>query len=328
MRAEMIEEDFEYIEGNKEAVCVNVAVFTYNHSSFIRKAMDSIFMQKTKYSYNVIIGEDCSTDDTRDILMEYYEKYPDKINLILWNHNAGMDRNEIEVLKKCKGKYIAYLEGDDYWTDACKLEKQVSFMEDNEQYIGTAHNVRCVDKNGDFLHRDYGAYPYKEDHIYDLDNVKRMELVGQTAGMVYRNIWTGFRKENWEKYFTCEANGDLKVSLMLGSLGKVYFFQDIMADHRRVFEGDSWTAQAQGKDMRWIEYQMRCQIRQYMLSEFNVDLGDTIRNLAEAYYKESVVQMLRNPRKESVCVCIKFYWEKYKYGKKQKGIYHFLCRSS
>ena len=310
--------DYEYLrKSDREEICVSVLVLVYNHELYLRQAMDSILMQKTQYSYRIIVGEDCSTDNSRNILMDYYKEYPDKIELILYKENVGAERNWVEVAKICSGKYIAYLEGDDYWTDPLKIEKQVSFLEKNEQYIGTAHNVRCVDKNGDFLHRDFSLYAYQESHIYDFNNVKRVEMVGQTASMLHRNVWKEFKADDWEKFLLCDANGDLKMSLILGSMGEMFFMHDIMVDHRRVFdEGDSWTAKVAGKNMLWINYQTRCQIQRYMLETFNVDLNIPLKNLVQVYFKESIVQMLCYPSKENLRILWNFYRERKKHVKR------------
>lgn len=304
--------DYEYIKSsNNDEVCVSVLVLVYNHELYLRQAMDSILMQKTQYSYKIIVGEDCSTDNSRDILMEYYKRYPDKIELILYKNNVGAERNWVEVAKACTGEYIAYLEGDDYWTDSLKLEKQISFLKKNKQYIGTAHNIRCVDKNGNFLHRDLGFYSYQENHIYDFDNVKRTEMVGQTASMLHRNIWKKFKNADWEKFLLCNTNGDLKMSLILGSIGKIYFIHDIMVDHRRVFdEGDSWTAQTAGKNMLWFNYQTKCELQKYMLDAFNKNLEISLERIVQSYFEESVIQMLYHPSKENFNILWKFYREK------------------
>lgn len=110
---------------------VSVWMITYNHEKFIAQAIDSVIMQKTNFDYEIVIGEDCSTDRTREIVLEYKAKHPDKFKLLLQEKNVGMMQNFIVTLKTCNGKYIALLEGDDYWTDPLKLQKQVDFLQAN-----------------------------------------------------------------------------------------------------------------------------------------------------------------------------------------------------
>ncbi len=119
-------------------ILVSVCMITYNHEKFISKAIEGVLMQKTSFPIKLIIGEDFSTDNTRRICIEYNEKYPEKIELLLPEKNLGMTPNFINTLKACAGKYIAICEGDDYWTDPLKLQKQVDFLEANPDY-GMVH---------------------------------------------------------------------------------------------------------------------------------------------------------------------------------------------
>ncbi|WP_051662737.1 glycosyltransferase [Flavobacterium sp. KJJ] len=121
---------------------VAVYMITYNHAFFIEEAVESIMIQNTNFEYKLFIGEDCSTDNTRAICLKLKERYPDKIELILNEKNLGAVSNAIQVFKACfesKAKYIALLEGDDYWTDPLKLQKQVDFLEANPDYVICAH---------------------------------------------------------------------------------------------------------------------------------------------------------------------------------------------
>ncbi len=104
-------------------------------------------MQKCDFDFDIVVGEDCSTDNTRTILLEYQKKYPSKFRLLLHEKNIGAMNNQMETLSACKGKYIALCEGDDYWTDPLKLQKQVDFLESHEDYNGVFHKVSLL-RNG------------------------------------------------------------------------------------------------------------------------------------------------------------------------------------
>ena len=110
-------------------VKVSVAMITYNHERFIAQAIESVLMQQTDFAVELVIGEDCSTDGTRAIVRDYGERYPERIRLLLPEHNLGMMPNFVATLKACRGQYVASVEGDDYWTDPHKLQKQVDFLE-------------------------------------------------------------------------------------------------------------------------------------------------------------------------------------------------------
>lgn len=119
---------------NRTVPLISVCMITYNHADYIAAALDSILMQNGDFKLEIIIGEDCSTDSTRDILLVYREKYPDIVRLLLHEKNVGMNQNFIQTLQACQGEYIAILEGDDYWIDTLKLQKQLNFLESNPDF--------------------------------------------------------------------------------------------------------------------------------------------------------------------------------------------------
>jgi len=119
---------------DKEPVLLSVCMTTYNHENYIAEAIQSVLMQKTGFGLELVIGEDCSTDRTREICKKYESDYPGIVRLILNKKNLGLKHNFFNVGANCKGKYIAYLEGDDYWTDPYKLQKQVDFLEAHDDY--------------------------------------------------------------------------------------------------------------------------------------------------------------------------------------------------
>lgn len=124
---------------------VSIVCITYNHEPYLRKALDSFLMQKTSFAYEIVLAEDCSTDGTRRICEEYAAKYPDIIHYIYRDHNVGYNENEYEAMSAAKGKYIAYCEGDDYWTIPDKLQRQIDFLENHPEYSVCWH--RCIHHN-------------------------------------------------------------------------------------------------------------------------------------------------------------------------------------
>src|SRR5687768_16687744 len=108
---------------------VSVAMITYNHEAFVAQAIESVLMQKTDFDFELVIGEDCSTDKTREIVNGYKSKYGERIRVLLPAKNLGINRNLKQTLLACQGRYIALLEGDDYWTSSLKLQKQVNFLD-------------------------------------------------------------------------------------------------------------------------------------------------------------------------------------------------------
>ena len=124
---------------------VSICMITYNHQQFVSEAIESTLNQETDYSFELVIGEDYSADDTRKICEEFQKKYPDKIILLNSDRNYGIGKNFFRTLSACKGKYIAICEGDDFWHDATKIQKQISFMEENQQYVFTTITHQTID---------------------------------------------------------------------------------------------------------------------------------------------------------------------------------------
>jgi glycosyltransferase involved in cell wall biosynthesis len=125
---------------NKNVKIPKVSIFcmVYNHEPFIRECLEGFLMQKCNFDYEIVLGEDCSTDNSRKIILEYANKFPEKFKLLLHDNNIGGSQNQKLVFENCTGKYIAMCEGDDYWTDPLKLQKQVDFLEANPDY-GMVH---------------------------------------------------------------------------------------------------------------------------------------------------------------------------------------------
>lgn len=125
---------------------VSILMVAYNHEKYIREALDSVVMQQTNFKFEAIIGEDKSTDNTRAIIREYQQKYPDIIKPIFREKNIGASKNVVSTLKRCTGEYIAFLECDDFWIDPLKLQKQVDYMEKHSECAGVISGVRVVNR--------------------------------------------------------------------------------------------------------------------------------------------------------------------------------------
>lgn len=171
----------------REKPLVSVIVTTYNHQQFIREALDSILMQTVDFPYEILIGDDCSTDQTPDILKEYQGKYPDIIKLWIRPQNLGASRNAYELLLQAKGTYLATCEGDDYWIDNEKLALQVEFLEKHEEYIGCTHKFRIVDEKGKRRRHTHLSW-VKQKTRFSCKDFCGLYLPGQPSTFVRRNI--------------------------------------------------------------------------------------------------------------------------------------------
>ena len=224
---------------NDEKIKVSVICVTYNHEKYIRQALDSIVHQKTDFNFEILVGEDCSTDSTRDILKEYEIKYPDLFRMYYRDKNLGATLNEYELFMDAKGDYIAALELDDIWTDDDKLQKQFDFLENNREYIGVAHDFDIIDKDGNVIddddNKDIKSFLGKAFTLQDfLDN----GFVFQTGTHFYRNIYKD-GKDYTIIYTADRLIRDKTVLSLLLDRGAFYILPDKMSAYRRFFDKDA-----------------------------------------------------------------------------------------
>jgi glycosyltransferase involved in cell wall biosynthesis len=134
-----------------EPPVVSICCATYDHEKYLAKALESFLMQKVSFPVEIIVGEDCSTDRTLQIVRDYAERLPQLFRVITSNTNVGVSQNAFRIRAAARGKHIALCEGDDYWTDPHKLQKQIDFMEKNPEFTISAHWVQNVDGSGNLL---------------------------------------------------------------------------------------------------------------------------------------------------------------------------------
>ncbi len=206
-------------------VMVSVVIPTYNHEQYITQALDSVLMQKTQYSYEVLVGEDKSTDGTRKVLKKYEAEHPNKITVFYREHNLSKDKyeNAPDLRRRAKGKYLITLEGDDFWIADDKLEKQVSFLETHPDYIAVAHNCVVVGEDGKEIDE---IYPCCKEEEYTLDHYLKGIYPGQLATVLSRN----FIKDNWFDPTIMERHlipGDKLLYFALVTNGKVSVYKKI-----------------------------------------------------------------------------------------------------
>jgi len=219
--------------GNKDFL-VSVFMMTYNHEKYIAQAIGSVLMQQTNFEFEIVIGEDCSTDRTREIVLEYKAKYPEKIKLLLQEKNVGAMQNQIDTLRACTGKYIALLEGDDYWTDPYKLQKQVDFLEANPDYGLIYADLYLIDEFSNKLSNNVQEL-FKVKKIYEENtffNLLRHGNFIYTATSCFRsallNHWLSGISNNKDIYIQ-----DVFLWLLISSQSKVKFLKETMAVYRR-----------------------------------------------------------------------------------------------
>jgi len=207
---------------------VSVAMITYNHERFIAQALESVLMQKTDFQIELIIGEDCSTDGTRKIVKKYADLKPDIIRPFFYSNNCGVQKNLATVLKACRSDYIACLEGDDYWTDPRKLQKQVAFMERNAQCSMCGSAVMDIHVSPDGKEREVGLYPERTTKtLFSLEDVI-IEYPFRTLTFMLRN---GLVK--LPEWFERVPYGDMSLLALYGAKGPIGFMSEVTGNYRK-----------------------------------------------------------------------------------------------
>ena len=225
---------------------VSVIVHTYNHEKFIRQTLDSILNQVVNFQYEVIIGDDASSDTTPTIIQEYQSKFPDIIKPLLHPNNLGGygKNNTLATLAVCQGQYIAAMDGDDYWTNTLKLQKQADFLDQNPDFVACFHNA--------LIHFEDGSAP----DAYVNDESQRIvttieDLIGEdevwymaTSAVMFRN---GIMKD-YPKWFHESKSGDIPRYILLGKHGKFFYINELMSVYRKNNGGMSFTDGKQDAD--------------------------------------------------------------------------------
>lgn len=208
---------------------VSIVMIAYNVEKYIEEAIESVLNQDTTYSYELVIGEDVSTDSTRQIALNYQSKYPDKIRVLEHPKNLGLTPNCVATHNACRGKYIALLDSDDYWTDNNKLQKQIDFLEKNPEYAGCGHQSMKIYENN---LRDESLFGETEDCDYGINDMITHRKF-HTSSFVYR-------KEIWDMTGgipSSISSNERAIYPMVAIFGKIKYFADNMCVYRITGKG-------------------------------------------------------------------------------------------
>ena len=201
-------------------------MITKKNEKYIREAIEGVLMQQVNFDIELIIANDCSPDNTDTIVSEIIQNNP-KIKWIRYfknENNLGMMNNFIFALKQAQGEYIALCEGDDYWTDPYKLQKQIDFLEANSDYVLCFHNANVLNVKNNNLSLFVDQYKYSE---YKAEDLFKTWLI-PTASMVFKNVLG----RSFPDFVIKATHGDLAIQVYLYEFGKFYVFDDVMSVYR------------------------------------------------------------------------------------------------
>jgi len=205
---------------------VSVILTTYNHEKYAAQAIEGVIMQQCDFPIELLIGEDCSTDRTLEVCREYQRRYPQIIRLITSEANVGAHQNYFRQHARTRGRYLALCDGDDYWTQPLKLQKQVEFLEANPEHTLCFHNAHIVYEEG-------RAKP----HLFNLKGLSTVTVreiiewdwIIPTASIVVPRAAITMLPATFYSF----PSGDLPLSILCASAGKVHYFDECMSVYRK-----------------------------------------------------------------------------------------------
>ena len=206
---------------------VSVAMITYNHEKFIAQAIESVLMQRVNFPVELVIGEDCSPDGTRQIVCDYQRDHPEKVRPLLWKKNLGATSNCMRTINACRGEYIAFCEGDDYWTHPEKLQRQVDFLDSHPELALCHHTVDYVRWEGG-SRNVLQTFPPESDRRTQ----QAKDLIGrnfiQTCSLLIRRSCLPVLDAGFQRL----KLGDWPLCYLAAERGGIGFLDFVMADYR------------------------------------------------------------------------------------------------
>ncbi|MDF7818991.1 glycosyltransferase family 2 protein [Runella sp. MFBS21] len=256
---------------------VSVVILTYNQKNFIGKAIESALAQETNFDFEILVGDDCSTDGAQEVIQGYQNQYPDKVKAILHSKNLGQNGlfNTIETLKLATGDYIAPMDGDDYWTSPHKLQIQVDFMEANPSFSACFHNALITYEDGTPSHELNSPDQKTIITVEDLVGEDEIWFMATSAVMFKNGLMY------YPEWFLQSTSGDIPRYVILAKQGPIGYVSGVMSVYRKNRGGASFRDHY--KDARFLYNRIK------MYEGINKELGqqydDLLKRNIARYYK-------------------------------------------
>jgi glycosyltransferase involved in cell wall biosynthesis len=225
---------------------ISVLMTTYNQEEYISQALDSILMQEVDFDYEIVIGEDASTDRTQEIVLDYHDRYPDKVHVFLRDgveaerdraRGIGGKTNFLRTWEACRGQYIALLDGDDYWTSPHKLQKQVDFFDEHPEYSISCHRVVIEREDASREPEFFPMDPQKQ--TATLEDFLTQNFIVACSVVLRRDL-----VDEFPRWFRETAIGDWSLYVLHAQRGKIGYMNDAMSAYRIKADG-FWSGKTQ-----------------------------------------------------------------------------------
>jgi len=255
---------------------VSVCLITYAHENYIYTCLQNILNQEVDFTYEIIIGEDCSPDRTAEIVKKYAEQYPEKIKAFIRPKNVGAKVNFLHCFFECRGEYIVHIEGDDYWTDVHKLQTQVEFLDANPQASACFHNAEIVFEDGSGFPPRLINQPDQKKWVNSADFLSAKETwFMATASVMMRSQFV----QTLPEWFFESKSGDIPLYVILAEQGPIGYIDRIMSVYRKNEGGMSYTDSVQSEEFLNNRIFMYSKINEYTQFKYK----DLIQNIIYEY---------------------------------------------
>lgn len=309
-------------------IMVSITCLAYNHERYIRQCLEGFVKQKTNFKFEVLVHDDASTDKTADIIREYEAKYPEIIKPIYQKQNQksqGVNISKTFQIPRAKGKYFSWCEGDDYWNDENKLQRQFDIMEANPDCVLCTHKVQCVNEDGTKADRVYPQFELKEG-IYSKDEFVNILLSGRAKYPFHTSSYFCKTQDIRDfhlsdipiEFIQIAKVGDVPLMLYWASLGSVYYIDEALSNYR-LFSVGSWSNRMKGRDGE------ASKIRNI------IDIIKSYDEYTNHKYHEMIEQTIRRSEFELARITKDYkdytkrkYWQFYKEVPVKERVYFFL----
>ncbi|SKB36743.1 Glycosyltransferase involved in cell wall bisynthesis [Salegentibacter holothuriorum] len=286
---------------------VSICIQTYNQASYIKESLDAILSQKINFSIELLLGDDDSTDGTREICIAYAKKYPEKIRLFFHHrmNNISVSGkptgifNSLYNIFSSRGKFIAYCDGDDLWDDTYKLQKQVDYLRANPNTSFTYHEVKLIDKNGLLISNNSDLKLSERD--FTSTQLKKAFIQPPISTWCFRNQIKDIPIE-----FTKIFNGDNFWMSLLGNYGDGKYLENIKPSFYRIHPASIWSTAEKSFQLK-SKFETYSYLSKYYKRKKDKNLSEHFKSRANNYAKMIFKYYLKRKKMLEIIKFLKFY---------------------
>ena len=286
-----------------EDVDLSIIVPAFNHRKYIRRALESLINQKTDYSYEIIVGDDCSTDGTREIIDEIQRMYPGLIRKKYHTQNLGATKNGYYMMRAARGKYLAFCDGDDFWMDDNRIQRHVDFLEENIGYAGISSRIKLVDEDSNLLNEsninENNQFWKCMKAEYTLKDFEKWNMPGHVSAITIRNFMKYDDHDYSIFYRVHNMVGDRTIILFTVLHGNIRCETDFVSCYRyRTDQENNFMSVFKKQNMYGQDYNMLCALEKYTKKEFDIKID--LSKVKKDRLVASVVCVMKEHRRSDI----------------------------